>query len=439
MKSKNILLVFFILCSLVCNAQENLVELPIKERIGFAPFGVGLGAMSPILDDEKNPWQKTHLKVLGIPKNWADAKQGEIESNMYQTIYQNYLAANITKELYESTQKSLNWTPDTINLSQKHVKCKIAFAFGKDITGKTAMVVDANNNHDLSDDTIFTPVEIDNDDNVNWDSLCVKNLIMVSLERFSGNKIIMEKAPLFIVYMKKIDRYMSCFPQYATAQLGGAEIVIRSDNFIGLSYYNASLALLNDSLKNVKRINNENLISKREYFMFNGNIYNFKGVNLNKNVLVLEKINIPRNQLYSTQIGYKSFPFEGQIFKSNTNISSNDYKGKYLLLDFWEVWCGPCLQELPNLKTLYDKIDKSKFEIIGIVGDSPSDVLEKMIKENAITWPQILSDDKNKIKEKYNVSSYPTSILINPEGVIVASGLRGKQLEDTITEMIKKE
>ena len=82
---------------------------------------------------------------------------GDIETNTYQTEYQNYLVGNISRKRYESLQKILNWIPDTLNLSKEHLKCKIAFAYGKDASGKTKMVVDANNNLDLSDDVIFTP------------------------------------------------------------------------------------------------------------------------------------------------------------------------------------------------------------------------------------------------------------------------------------------
>lgn len=321
-------------------------------------------------------------------------------------------------------------------MSKKPLKCKIAFAIGKDSTGKTLMTVDANNNLDLSDDSSFVPLEFNDAD---LSSMPLKDAIMISYERFSGDRIIQDSTPLFVVHMKEPDLFLCCFPQYATANLGKTEIDVCSDNFTTLSYNKACVTLFNDSLKISKKIKRENLISQEGYLKIDGNIYKNKGVNLNKNVLVLEKINSPKKKLYSNQIGYKPFPFEGQIFKIDKRITLNDCKGKYVLLDFWAVWCGPCREELPNLKALYDNTDKSKFEIIGIVGNSKSDLLEKMIKDYSITWPQIMSDETNKIKEKYNVTGYPTTILINPKGTIIAIGLRGKQLENKINELIKKE
>jgi peroxiredoxin len=91
---------------------------------------------------------------------------------------------------------------------------------------------------------------------------------------------------------------------------------------------------------------------------------------------------------------------------------------------------------MPNLKTLYENTDRSKIEFLGIVGDSPAEGLEKMIERFGITWQQILSDETNPIVKKYGVNSYPTTLLIDPEGIIIAKNLRGKALEDKIKELI---
>ena len=161
------------------------------------------------------------------------------------------------------------------------------------------------------------------------------------------------------------------------------------------------------------------------------------GVNTNSNTLTLKKMVLPKSELFSTQIGFKSLAFEGNDFMTGSHISSKDLKGKYVLLDFWAVWCGPCRQEIPNLKELYEKTDKDKFAIIGIVGDSPSDALRKIIENDSITWTQILSTDSNKIKETYGIQGYPTTFLLNPDGIIVAKNLRGKELEEKVLGLIK--
>jgi len=190
---------------------------------------------------------------------------------------------------------------------------------------------------------------------------------------------------------------------------------------------------------NTKKVEYENYISMNEFVKVKNKIYKNKGLNLNKNVLMLEQVDLPYNQLYSTQIGFKPFPFEGENFKTKSKISLDKYKGKYLLIDFWATWCKPCIEELANLKKIYDKVDKSKFEILGIVGDSPAEALEERIIKSSIDWTQIQSDDNNKINKTYGIIGYPTTFLINPDGVIIAKNLRGKNVENKILELIKNE
>ena len=436
MEIKNMLLFVCVVLNISSYAQKSTIELQIGVKNGIGPFNSSLGGFAPYSEEEDNPWKKTYLLFTGIPNNWTDVKSGDIETNIYQTVYQNYLLGNITSETYKILQKSWNWIPDTLNLSKEPMKCKIAFAYGKDVSGEIRMVVDANNNLDLSDDDIFTPLEVDLNDNSNKDTLSIKNAMVVSYERLSGNKIIKEKAPLFLMHSNSANRYWYNFPQYATTRIDGEEIAICSDNFTSTSYNSTSIVLIEDSNGSGKKTKSENIISMGEYIKIKGKVYMNKGVNCNKNVLVLEKTNLPQDQLFSTQVGFKTFIFEGQNFKTKSNISLNDYNGKYLLLDFWSVWCGPCIEELPNLKATYDKLDKSKLEILGIVCESPSDAVGKMIDKYSITWPQIVSDDMNKIKINYGIIGYPTTLLINPDGIIVAKNLRGEKLEDKIKELM---
>jgi peroxiredoxin len=439
MKIQKIALATFILTSLFGCTSGNIIELPITEEIGYGVFQSSLTGASPYSDSENDPWVKTHLNATNIPNNWIDSKQGDITINIYQSVYQHYHIGNITKERYESLQKSWNWIPDTLNLSKKPLKNKVAFAVGKDSTGVFQMIVDANNNLDFSDDKIFKPYEFSPEQKVTNDSIALSNAIYITYERFINNTITTVKAPLFITYMSQLNMFMNNFPQYATTQFNGVDIAISSNNFTNLSYNSPSITIVNDNFKKGEKAQREAIVSVNEYLVIKDEIYKNLGVNLNKNILRLEKINLPKNELHSKQVGFKSYPFKGNDFITNASISIDSLKGKFVLLDFWAVWCIPCIEEMPNFKELYDKIDKSKFEIIGIVGDSPSSSLKKMIDKHAINWPQILSDDTNKIKETFKIHEYPTTFLLNPEGVIVAKNIRGKELENKILSLINQQ
>jgi thiol-disulfide isomerase/thioredoxin len=415
-----------------------MIELPLTFKNGVGRFLKNLSfiGIQPLQSVEKDPWIKTYLKVTGIPENWTDIKQGLINTNIYQAVYQNYLAGNITKALYESVKQGWNWTPDTLNLSKSPMKCQIAVVFGKDTSGQIKMKVDANNNLDFRDDSIIIPLEYDMAPSFNLDSLVAKNSIEVCYERLSKSKIIQEKARLWIVHYADLNMYMFNFPQYAITQFEGIDISICSDDFTTLAF-NKTKIILSNFLPDNGSVQNNAVISNNEYLTINGVKYQNKGVNLNKNVLILQKVIDTQEAAYSSQVGYKAFPIEGFDFKTKSKISLPKCKGKYVLIDFWAEWCGPCLKELPRLKALYDRLDKSKIEFIGVVGDSHAEVLDKLIKKHDITWPQILINPSDSIKDLYGIKSYPTTFLINQEGVIIAKNLNGEALETKIHELIR--
>lgn len=438
MKLQTLTLAVICITILFSCSKQNTIELPLSIQNGYGYFYSALVGMSPHSEDENNPWKKTYLSVTGAPENWSETKYGAIETNMYQSVYQNYLSENITNEFYEELQKSWDWEPDTLALSKESLKTKIAFAFGKDSAGVTNMIVDANNNLDFSDDKSFIPYNFSPSEKINKDSVALSNAINVSFERLVNNKIQLITAPLFIAHMSQYNMFMCNFPQYSVADFDGEKIALCSDNFANLSYNNPRISLISDSLKHRDKISNENLVSKNEYIEIKGNLYKNLGVNLNKNVLLLEKIGLSKNELFSTQIGFKPFAFEGSDFVTESNVVLEELKGKYVLLDFWAVWCGPCREEIPNLKELYKTTDREKFEIVGIVGDSPSDALREIINNDTITWPQILSTESNKIKEDYGIQGYPTTFLLNPDGLIIAKDLRGRELEERVLELLKE-
>lgn len=123
---------------------------------------------------------------------------------------------------------------------------------------------------------------------------------------------------------------------------------------------------------------------------------------------------------------------------SELSVSEVAAGAKVLLIDFWASWCGPCRQEMPNVKAAYEKFHDQGFEIIGVSLDSSADAWKQAIADLGITWPQI-SDLKGWDCEgaaTYAVRAIPATVLIK-DGKIVARDLRGDKLAEKVEELLK--
>jgi len=121
------------------------------------------------------------------------------------------------------------------------------------------------------------------------------------------------------------------------------------------------------------------------------------------------------------------------------DVSLSSYRGKYVLLDFWASWCGPCRDENPHVLKAYNRFKERNFDVLGVSLDEDRGAWLKAIKEDGMPWTQVsdLMGTNNTVALKYGVKAIPQNFLINPAGVIIATNLRGEQLEKTLAEMIK--
>lgn len=159
-----------------------------------------------------------------------------------------------------------------------------------------------------------------------------------------------------------------------------------------------------------------------------------------KSLRVYKRISEQISTLEQTSVGNAFTDFTMEDPDGNT-VSLSDYvgKGKYVLVDFWASWCGPCRHEMPTVVEAYNRFSHDDFEIVGVSLDGNKDEWLKAINDMNLSWKQ-MSDLKAwncEGSKKYGVNGIPATVLFDRDGIIIARDLRGKELLSKLEELLR--
>jgi thiol-disulfide isomerase/thioredoxin len=132
-------------------------------------------------------------------------------------------------------------------------------------------------------------------------------------------------------------------------------------------------------------------------------------------------------------VGYKAPDFSVQTIPGDS-LTLSSFRGKFVFIDFWGTWCGPCIGELPNLKNMAALIPSEKIQIIGLAQDNFEN-LSAYLEIDPLPYPNALLPET--VQKAYGIKAYPTTFLIDPEGMIIGKNLRGHDLAGLVNEKIE--
>lgn len=302
-----------------------------------------------------------------------------------------------------------------MELPNNPIKCFVYVIRGRDAKGKAAVMVDTNNDLDFSDETPFYPKTAYKEKYSSIGTYQEQEKTYFTYQAFEEGRVVAKRIPIVIKRMPAEPKgndfwYYSPLHARTTLNVNGESYEIALPGGASVpSFEYASMVVLEKDSTHIYEY--PELIQKGDLITVGGLLnkleYRNKGVSLFHNALELEGSDVDEQE-YSLQAGHPFEPFTAKEFQTGEAIALADYQDKYVFIDFWGTWCKGCVQELPELQRIYGGVDKQRVEFISIAGGNQSPgQLEKFLKKRPLAWPQIISDNKNKLMKPTKSRVFP--------------------------------
>ncbi|MBC8042348.1 MAG: redoxin domain-containing protein [Rhizobacter sp.] len=442
---KKLIFIAAALCFAAASHAQTTLTVPLTKQMGRKT----LMSMSFICLEypKDDPLQTLFEKVKGIPKTLLNPSVRVFHLQPVQFFYNARKAGAVSDKEFKQRAE---WS-DTSMVTSRYVNEQMSIVIGNDKDSNIVAYVDTNNDQNFSDEEIIVCKRLTKAEEMKLDerTLPVKE---VAFDYFDGKSI--RKASAFISlnpYLRNFSFQTPLSQQFLAVSLtehrtGKATIKGKTYRF---DVSNAGVSGIYDR-KSLKMLVSKAGVDSNESEMANlsyraGEMLNFDGEEYQ--IAAIDPLGERLTLIYK---GYNANPTGVHVGQYAPEISAkttegkpfklSGLKGKYVLVDFWGTWCGPCVASIPSLGELYSLYGGEKFEIASVAAefDSTDVKFKKFIVEKEMRWTNLRQNIRDQsdsaAQNVYHVSRYPLTFLLNPEGKIIAFDVEASE----VVELLKK-
>jgi len=434
-RARIFLLLFFAYTNIL-GQQSDILKIPLTSSREFVKNISWTDAY-----DSNSLLYNSARVYKGIPKGLASYIIKIVDFQPAQTYYELYnrLNGEMTIQNLAIGLKRINFKiEDTIKLSKAPIKHFVSFLVGKKENGNSVIAGDANNDYDFSNDRMC-----EFDSSMTYESLGKSEY---GVDRYNyqysdNGKVIDRTIDLQVLptdggYLKYNDpneqkHYLVVAPHFlkrGTVNADGSIYKINVFSFPPFNTYRDSNLRLyfykqhEEQGRYFKSLSDTIVLGKTKYLI--------EDITLFGDTLSLKKVSNAMPIEFGIEAGNYAYNIFGKDLITSKPIDLSKFRGKYVLVDFWGTWCGPCKAITGELKSLYDQLGNDKVEFLSIAYEDDASLPKKYIKEHQLNWYHLfvnaklaLSNDKELAKsyvQKFKIQGFPTLLLIDPTGKIIA-------------------
>ncbi len=392
---------------------------------------MGYTGITPIASfkdmSDQSPWKKTEYEITGIPEDWTEWYRKSVSFQWRQWIYQNYKSRGISEEKVSSLMK--RWELDTIagQFCSLPITCETTFIFRKLEDGNVEYIVDTDGDHNFSDEKLYISFP-----NLKYNQMdsSLPHTPWVHYEMYLNREIVRDSVPFIVEkgHFDNMDDYITyAMPVYAESISGADSLIV---NAMSPDFLYSKISLRKDLDPASERFLGQKTEEGSRIKLKNG-WYTFVGFDRASKEIILTKVDVTTDTIYPS-VGFYAPDFNLKELGTEQELRLADYKGKYVLLDFWGTWCKGCVQALPGMVKMKENLKNFNFEIVSVACFSNMENYKELKAKYGMNWLHTWQMTKDGVIADYAVENYPSMFLIDPKGKIVGYNLSMEEVKGIV-------